>query len=113
MITFPAAHLNKFQEVSIPKAKVLFERYGYKAPQGHPDNTDPNHFKTPSNLGLTPTETLAAGMRVAVRLNAQATAAAKQAEAADKTEVEKKESKNDSLVEKSSEAAAKAEPSKE
>ena len=82
MITFVDSHLNRFQDVSIPKTRVLFERYGYKVPAGHPDNTDPNHFNTPSNLGLTPTETLAAGMRVAVRLNQSAAAAAKQAEEA-------------------------------
>ena len=104
MITFPEAHLNKFQEVSIPKARVLFERFGYKAPIGHPDNTDPNHFNTPSNLGLTPTETLAAGMRVAVRLNSQAAEAAKLAERADSPEVEKKDSSVDSLVQKKDEA---------
>lgn len=42
--------LNAFQPRAIPTARKLFERYGYsRVTDGHPDNTDPYHFGTPSN----------------------------------------------------------------
>ena len=42
--------LNAFQPRAIPSARKLFERYGYsRVADGHPDNTDPYHFGTPSN----------------------------------------------------------------
>lgn len=50
------AAVNGFRPHAIPTARKLFERYGYSRVQdGHPDNTDPYHFKTPSNLtGVVP-----------------------------------------------------------
>ena len=48
--------LNAFQPRAIPSARKLFERYGYsRVVDGHPDNTDPYHFGTPSNpQGIVP-----------------------------------------------------------
>lgn len=48
--------VNCFWPHAIPTARKLFERYGYSRVQdGHPDNTDPYHFNTPSNLtGVVP-----------------------------------------------------------
>ena len=50
------AAVNGFRPHAIPTARKLFERYGYSRVQdGHPDNTDPYHFNTPSNLtGVVP-----------------------------------------------------------
>lgn len=44
---------NRFVAVSIPSSRKLFERYGYSTVQGHPDNTDPYKFSTPSNVQST------------------------------------------------------------
>lgn len=48
--------LNAFQPRAILTARKLFERYGYsRVTDGHPDNTDPYHFSTPSNVqGVVP-----------------------------------------------------------
>lgn len=50
------AAVNGFRPHAIPTARKLFERYGYsRVSDGHPDNTDPYHFNTPSNLtGVVP-----------------------------------------------------------
>lgn len=44
MIHLEENNLNRFQAVSIPSARKLFERFGFQLQQGHPDNTDPDHF---------------------------------------------------------------------
>lgn len=42
--------LNAFKNYRLPSVRSLFERYGFSLAQaGHPDNTDPYHFKTPVN----------------------------------------------------------------
>lgn len=49
MIHLKENNLNRFQAVSIPSARKLFERFGFQLQQGHPDNTDPDHFGEVSN----------------------------------------------------------------
>lgn len=49
MIHLDENNLNRFQAVSIPSARKLFERFGLRPVQGHPDNTDPEHFGEVSN----------------------------------------------------------------
>ena len=59
---------------AIPTARKLFERYGYsRVADGHPDNTDPYHFGTPSNpQGIVPNVgSVAIGASVAESLLAQ------------------------------------------
>lgn len=49
---------NRFRAVSLPSTKKLFDMYGYsRSAVGHPDNTDPYKFSSPSNpQGMIPNE---------------------------------------------------------
>lgn len=51
------ADIQRFRPSYIATARRLFERYGFSLNRvdQHPDNTDPHHFKVPSNLaGVVP-----------------------------------------------------------
>lgn len=58
MFVHPDLHLNVLSQMRIPSGKALFERYGFKAPEGHPDNTDPYKFGKPSNSPVNALERL-------------------------------------------------------
>lgn len=58
MFVHPDLHLNKLEETLVPSGRDLFERYGWSAPQGHPDNTDPKHFNIPVNASPSALEKL-------------------------------------------------------
>lgn len=53
MFVHPELQLKKLSGDVIPSGRQLFERYGLSSPKGHPDNTDPYHFGSPSNLHVT------------------------------------------------------------
>lgn len=75
------AAVNGFRPHAIPTARKLFERYGYsRVSDGHPDNTDPYHFNTPSNLiGVVPgAGAVALGGAVAESLRPKAETSAEQ-----------------------------------
>lgn len=75
------AAVNGFRPHAIPTARKLFERYGYsRVSEGHPDNTDPYHFNTPSNLtGVVPgVGAVALGGAVAESLRPKAESPAEQ-----------------------------------
>ena len=58
MINFKKlADIQRFRPSYIATARKLFERYGFSLNRvdQHPDNTDPHHFKVPTNLaGVVP-----------------------------------------------------------
>lgn len=49
MIVPNSAIINKLQLTDIPSATELMGVFGFRAPQEHPDNTDPYHFSDPCN----------------------------------------------------------------
>ena len=58
MINFKKlADIQRFRPSYIATSRKLFERYGFSLNRvdQHPDNTDPHHFKVPTNLaGVVP-----------------------------------------------------------
>lgn len=68
MIHLSENNLNRFQAVSIPSARKLFERFGFQFQQGHPDNTDPDHFGEVCNpVGVDSQAAMSAVGRAALR----------------------------------------------
>ena len=68
MIHLDENNLNRFQAVSIPSAHKLFERFGFRPVQGHPDNTDPDHFNEVLNpVGVDSQAAMSAVGRAALR----------------------------------------------
>lgn len=68
MIHLEENNLNRFQAVSIPSAHKLFERFGFRPVQGHPDNTDPDHFNEVLNpVGVDSQAAMSAVGRAALR----------------------------------------------
>lgn len=79
MIHLEENNLNRFQAVSIPSAHKLFERFGFRPVQGHPDNTDPDHFNEVLNpVGVDSQAAMSAVGRAALRNYAASRAAASQ-----------------------------------
>lgn len=79
MIHLDENNLNRFQAVSIPSARKLFERFGFHLQPGHPDNTDPDHFGEVCNpVGVDSQAAMSAVGRVALRNYANSKSAASQ-----------------------------------
>lgn len=78
MLTSKSIKLKKLDIVRIPKNGELVNSIGLRKVSGHPDNTNPEHFTTPSNLkGTDNVEILQEGI---AELNREANEALKPSE---------------------------------